>query len=714
MRIRMRIAAVLLLLSIGALVAGTVELAGQAESVLRFTHRQLELNNNLRQLQTLLVLVGRAESGQRGFLLTGRDRYRAPYTEAASQLPPLLKQLDELRVVEPRTGRHIETIRQQVGAKLNELAETLQLVDRGHRDAALRVVETDLGQTLAESLRTETHALMDLVRNERDEASRTIVQATEKSRRIAEWTVGALLATLLLAGVQIALLTAARKRDERELADSERRHRHLIEQQSELISTSRTDGTLVYVNPAYARQVNQLAAELLGTSWFDWLHPADVADAQEQFAQLAKTGQPATAELRMAAPAASDRTAWIAWEHRLERSASDGPLVHSVGRDVTKRRMAEQALLASEEFLLRTGKVAGIGGWEFDVVSQRLALSDQVKHVHGLPPNAAPTLDDTIATYAPEAQGAIREAIDRALTKGWAWDLELPLIRPDGRRIHVRSVGEVDVDEHGVVRRLVGACQDVTERKQLEQRLEAREKFIREVADNVPVRIAYIDTRRRFQFVNREHCHRFGRFEDEIIGHTRPELTGRYDEAVESRLTAALKGRPQRFEFEDEVDGETRWIESQMIPDVGPDANVRGVFAIGTDITGRKANELSMRQLNEVFEHTPDHVLQTDWRGRILYMNPAARRALGIPATAPVQHRRFSDFNTAETNLRYETEIVPAVRRDGVWVGDLHVRFGDQRVVRMNCVLIAHRDAKGRLVRYSGILRELDRREALA
>lgn len=72
---------------------------------------------------------------------------------------------------------------------------------------------------------------------------------------------------------------------------------------------------------------------------------------------------------------------------------------------------------------MRTGKVAGIGGWEFDVVNQRLALSDQVKHVHGLPPNAAPTLEDTIATYAPEAQGAIREAIDRALTRGWAWSV---------------------------------------------------------------------------------------------------------------------------------------------------------------------------------------------------------------------------------------------------------------------------------------------------
>lgn len=104
-----------------------------------------------------------------------------------------------------------------------------------------------------------------------------IVRATEKSRRIAGWTVGALLATLLLAGVQIAMLTAARKRDERELADSEPLHRHLIEQQSELISTSRPDGTLVYVNPAYARQANQAAAELLGTSWFDSLHPDDVA-----------------------------------------------------------------------------------------------------------------------------------------------------------------------------------------------------------------------------------------------------------------------------------------------------------------------------------------------------------------------------------------------------------------------------------------------------
>lgn len=711
---RMRVAAVLLLASIAALVAGTVELAGQAETVLRLTGQQVELNNRLRQMQTLLVLIEKAESSQRGYLLTGRERYRSPYNEASAQLPALLKELDELRLANPRAAERIQTIRQHTQSKLNELAETLQLADRGQRDAAMRLVETDLGQTLTESLLAETNELMEWARTERSAAAASIVRATEKSRRIAEWTVGALLATLLLAGVQIALLTAARKRDEQELADSERRHRHLIEQQSELISISRADGTLVYASPAYARQAGLAADQLSGRSWFEQLHPDDAGPARALFAQLAKTGLQATAEARMAPAGDAGRVTWIAWEHRLERSDSEGLLIHSVGRDVTKRRLAEQALLASEEFLARTGRVAGVGGWEFDVVNQQLTLSDQVKRIHGIPAHAAPTLADTVATYAPEAQGAIQEAIDRALSKGWAWDLELPLICPDGRRIHVRSVGEADADEHGVVRRLVGACQDVTERKQLEQRLEAREKFIREVADNVPVRIAYLDTQRRYQFVNREQCHRFGRFEDEIVGRTRAELIGRQEEVVEARLGAAIKGRPQRFEFEDEVDGETRWVESQLIPDIGPDANVRGIFAIGADITDRKASELSMRQLNEVFEHTPDHVVQTDWQGRVLYMNPAARRALGIAPNTPVQHRFFNDFNTDETNARYQAEIVPAVKRHGVWVGDIQVLFGDRRVVTMNCVLIAHRDAKGRVARYSGILRALGQSREMA
>ena len=82
-------------------------------------------------------------------------------------------------------------------------------------------------------------------------------------------------------------------------------------------------------------------------------------DATASTSSSSSTGQPTTTEVRMAAPAAGERMAWVAWEHRLERTASDGPLIHSVGRDVTQRRMAEQALLASEEFLRRTG------AWEF-------------------------------------------------------------------------------------------------------------------------------------------------------------------------------------------------------------------------------------------------------------------------------------------------------------------------------------------------------------
>jgi PAS domain S-box-containing protein len=122
-----------------------------------------------------------------------------------------------------------------------------------------------------------------------------------------------------------------------------------------------------------------------------------------------------------------------------------------------------EALRKSEDFLERIGQVAGVGGWEIDLVTHALHWSAETYHIHGLPPEAKPSVEETIAFYAPEARPVIREAMQRAASDGEGWDLELPFDTADGRRIMVRSVGSVVLAD-GKPIRVTGALQDVTDR----------------------------------------------------------------------------------------------------------------------------------------------------------------------------------------------------------------------------------------------------------
>jgi len=267
----------------------------------------------------------------------------------------------------------------------------------------------------------------------------------------------------------------------------------------------------------------------------------------------------------------------------------------------------------------------------------------------------------------------------------------VPKLQPDGRSAGFYSV-----------------AMDVTERKALEQRVAASERFVRNITDHLPIRIAYLDQQLRYQFVNQRHCERFERTRALIIGRRREELLAEApDPATALHLAAALAGAPQRFEFEERVAGALRRIESQVVPDVDEDGQVRGLFTTEVDITERETTARSLRELTEILENSTDFIVQADWRGRLNYANPAARRALGGPLAATVAGRSFSEFNTAATNERFLREIKPAVKEHGIWLGETELLMHGGRVAPIAHMVIAHRDENGRIGRYSAVMRDI-------
>ena len=135
------------------------------------------------------------------------------------------------------------------------------------------------------------------------------------------------------------------------------------------------------------------------------------------------------------------------------------------------------SLRDSEAFLDRTGRVAGVGGWELDVQSARIKWSAQVYRIHELDPSVPPQLEQALDFYAPEARPVVEAAVAKAMAQGTGWDLELPFITATGRSIWVRSVGEAEFRDGKVVR-LLGAFQDVSERRMVLEKLSrSNERF---------------------------------------------------------------------------------------------------------------------------------------------------------------------------------------------------------------------------------------------
>jgi signal transduction histidine kinase/HAMP domain-containing protein/putative methionine-R-sulfoxide reductase with GAF domain len=149
------------------------------------------------------------------------------------------------------------------------------------------------------------------------------------------------------------------------------------------------------------------------------------------------------------------------------------------------RRAAEGALASTTDLLQRTGEMARIGGWELDLVNLRLHWSAETCRIHEIDSLAAPPLDQAINFYAPEARAVLQAAVQAGIDQGTPWDLELPLITAKGRRIWVRAQGTTHM-LNGQAVKLVGAFQDITERKLIEVALREAEAHKHALISAIP------------------------------------------------------------------------------------------------------------------------------------------------------------------------------------------------------------------------------------
>jgi CHASE3 domain sensor protein len=110
---------------------------------------------NIDRLNALLSLVKDAETGQRGYLLTGQERYLGPYQEAVAGLWERQRELRVGLADRPRQREALDALQLLIAAKLAELHRTIELRQTEGEAAAVSVVLTDEGRTLMDQIREE-------------------------------------------------------------------------------------------------------------------------------------------------------------------------------------------------------------------------------------------------------------------------------------------------------------------------------------------------------------------------------------------------------------------------------------------------------------------------------------------------------------------------------------------------------------------------------
>ncbi len=159
-------------------------------------------------------------------------------------------------------------------------------------------------------------------------------------------------------------------------------------------------------------------------------------------------------------------------------------LFEALVEEMKQRSNAEEALAASEFRLRRSHDFAGIGVWDWDVLTGDIYWSERTGPIHGYPEGELRLDFDTFAAglHPDDREGV--EADIRACFEGAEYRTEHRIIRPDGEMRWVQASGDVIRDDEGRPVRMLGIVQDITERvegeserRRLERQLQQAQKM---------------------------------------------------------------------------------------------------------------------------------------------------------------------------------------------------------------------------------------------
>lgn len=263
----------------------------------------------------------------------------------------------------------------------------------------------------------------------------------------------------------------------------------------------------------------------------------------------------------------------------------------------------------------RASQLAGIGGWEYDVVSGEIFWTDLVRRIHEVGPEFQPNIESGINFYKEgESREAITEAVRLAIEKFQSWDLNLELVTARGREIWVRTIGEPLV-ENGVVTKLLGTFEDIdlqySRERGVQEHIVRLEDALAAVKD---FGLIGTDTRGLINLFNRGAELLLGYLADEVIG-TRALSAFHIPEEIEVR-GAELSGELGRavcgfevFTSKPSLEGsETReWtcvrkdgthvsVRLTLTPNYSRDGTLNGYVGIARDISLRRAAEAALKE----------------------------------------------------------------------------------------------------------------------
>lgn len=283
---------------------------------------------------------------------------------------------------------------------------------------------------------------------------------------------------------------------------------------------------------------------------------------------------------------------------------ADHPVIWPEGRPLNmlnmqqngnRQKYTERALAESEQHLREIQTLAHMGHWQTNMITGRRRWSDEIYRIIGHEPGSfEPDAEFFYEIVHPDDLERVHKSAEWAEQTGHK-DIVYRIVKPDGTICHVHDRATADIDSDGNLMMLSGTVQDITDRVEIECRLqEAEERFAFAVED---VNDSFWDWDMENDTVQ------FSRLYEKMLGYTETELPRHIDSwynnihpddfaRTRQCLRNYVRGRTAKFAMELQMrckDGSYKWILCRSsIISRDDNGKPRRIFSIHRDISKQK------------------------------------------------------------------------------------------------------------------------------
>jgi len=393
--------------------------------------------------------------------------------------------------------------------------------------------------------------------------------------------------------------------DKKKAEEARYRHAAVIESSEDAIASGTLDGIIVSWNTGAQHMYGYTEAEAVGKP-ITMILPPELRDEEKKILETVRAGGHISQFETVRVAKTGKRINVSLTISPIKDSSGRTVGISGIARDITERKLAEEALQKSEQRFRLAAQAGKMFAYEWDVVTDIVVRSAGFAKILGIDEEAHTTGEQILTRVHPDDREGLKAVVAELNLEKPYLQISFRMIRPDGIVIWVERNSRAYFDEKGKLLRIVGMVADITERKRIEEALQKSEQRFRLAAQAGKMYAYEWDVATDIVVRSEEYVNVLG-FSEQTAPLTRQQLLG----TIHPDDSALFLGSVDQLTPETPTthavyrvlrpDGSVVWLEKNARAFFGGQGRMLRVIGMVADITERKRVERALEKSEEKF-----------------------------------------------------------------------------------------------------------------